>query len=75
MGTGTLTYCAISGLGLIPVVWGEMAKSTEDILFGHACQTGCRVGPGDEGGGGRGHGGVGGTGGDGGEVGLETGWL
>jgi len=55
---GTLTYCAVSRLGFVPVVGREVVESTEDVLAGDTCEGGWRVGSGDEGGGGgrRGHG-------------------
>jgi hypothetical protein len=67
--SGVLTYCAISGLGLIPVMGGEVMESAEDVLVGDTCEAGWRVGPRDEsgsGGGGRGgHDCLGGVSGDG----------
>ena len=55
---GSLTYCAISRLGLIPIMGCEVMESAEDVLVGDTGQAGGRVGPGDESGGGgrRGHG-------------------
>ena len=55
-GERNLTYCAISRLGIIPVVGCEMMEPMEDILVRHTRQTGWGVGPGNESGGREGHG-------------------
>jgi len=55
---GRLTYCTVGRLGFIPVVGREMMESAEDVLAGHTCEGGRRIGSRDESGGGgrRGHG-------------------
>jgi hypothetical protein len=55
-GKKLLTYCAISRLGVIPVVGRKMLEPIEDIFVRHARQTGWGVGPGNESGGRGGHG-------------------
>jgi len=69
-GKKLLTYCAIRRLGVIPVVGRKVMEPIEDILVRHACQTGRRVGPGNESGGGGGH-----VSGGRGEVGMRRRWI
>lgn len=55
MDKSKVTDCAISRLGFIPVMGGEMVESVEDVLVGHVGQAGWRIRPGDKSGGRGGH--------------------